>query len=167
MMFGQQQPINRGAPPPRQDLGVAGAFASQPASFWVGSLASLCAIIGGIGPWATVWNLISISGTSMHGWREVGVGAVGLVMLGLHRLRGGRLPLIVAAVAAALGAILAITTLSKINSGGAVTVLGVEYRFLDAAWGLYLVLVGTITLLLSAFALTWRTFTSRTFRASR
>jgi hypothetical protein len=155
-MSEQQQPINRGAAPPRQDLGIAAAFANQPGSFWVASLASLGAIIGGVGPWATVLNFMSISGTSMHGWREVGVGAVGLVMLGLHQLRGGRLPLIIAGVAGALGATLAITTLSKITSGGAVTVLGVQYRYVDAAWGLYLVLVGTITLVLSASALAWR-----------
>jgi hypothetical protein len=157
-MSEHEQPINRGAAPPRPDLGVAPALANLPGSFWVASLASLGAIIGGIGPWATVWNLMSISGTSMHGWREVGVGAVGLVMLGLHRLRGARLPLIIAGVAGALGAWLAVATLSKIMSGGAVTVLGVEYRYVDAAWGLYLVLVGTITLTLSASALTWRAF---------
>jgi hypothetical protein len=83
-------------------------------------------------------------------------------MLGLHQLRGGRLPVITAGVAGALGATLAITTLSKITAGGAVTVLGVQYRYVDAAWGLYLVLVGTITLVLSASALAWRAF-----RASR
>jgi hypothetical protein len=119
-------------------------------------VASLCAIIGGVAPWATVWNFMSISGTSMHGWREVGVGVVGLVMLGLHQLRGARIPLIIAAVAGALGAALAFATLSKIISGGAMTVLGVQYRYMDAAWGLYLVLVGTVTLVVSASVLAWR-----------
>jgi hypothetical protein len=121
-------------------------------------LASLSAIIGGVAPWATVWNFMSISGTSMHGWREVGVGVVGLVMLGLYQLRGARIPLIIAAIAGALGAALAITTLSKIMSGGAMTVLGVEYRYMDAAWGLYLVLVGTISLVVSTSVLAWRAF---------
>jgi hypothetical protein len=157
-MSEQQEPINRGAAPPRHDLGVAAAFGKQPGGFWVALLASLSAIIGGIGPWATVWNFMSISGTSMHGWREVGVGGVGLVMLGLHQLRGARLPLIIAAVAGVLGAALAIATFSKIMSGGAMTVLGVEYRYMDAAWGLYLVLVGTITLAVSTSGLAWRAF---------
>jgi hypothetical protein len=77
-------------------------------------------------------------------------------MLGLHQLRGARLPLLVAAVAGALGAIQAIATLDKINSGGAVTVLGQHYRFLEPAWGLYLVLAGAIALVCSAAALAWR-----------
>jgi hypothetical protein len=157
-MSERQQPINRGAAPPREELRIPAAFANQPASFWLASLASLAVIIGDVGPWATVWSFVSISGTSMHGWREVGVGAVGLAMLGLHQVRGGRVALIVAGVAGALGAMLAITTLTKISSGGAVTVLGVEYRYVDAAWGLYLVLVGTITLVVSASALAWRAF---------
>jgi hypothetical protein len=157
-MSEQQQPINRGAAPARQDLGIAAAFANQSGSFWMASLASLSVIIGGVGPWATWLNSVSISGTSMHGWREVGVGAVGLVMLGAYQLRGGRLPLILAGVAGALGATLAIAALSKIHSGGAVTVLGVQYRYLDAAWALYLVLIGTITLVFSASVLAWRSF---------
>jgi hypothetical protein len=157
-MSERQQPINRGSAPPRHDLGVAAAFANQPGSVWAALLASLSAIIGGVAPWATVWNFMSISGTSMHGWREVGVGVVGLVMLGLYQLRGARIPLIIAAIAGALGAALAITTLSKITSGGAITVLGVEYRYMDAAWGLYLVLVGTISLAVSTSVLAWRAF---------
>lgn len=119
-------------------------------------MASLAVIIGGVGPWATWLNSVSISGTSMHGWREVGVGAVGLVMLGLYQLRGGRVPLIAAAVAGALGLILAIAALNRILTGGAVTVLGFQYRYMDAAWGLYLVLVGTIALVSSVATLAWR-----------
>jgi hypothetical protein len=134
------------------------AFANQPAGVWMGSLASLGVIIGGVGPWATWLNSVSISGTSMHGWREVGVGVVGLVALGLYQLRGGRLPLVVAAVAGILGAILAVSALDKIVSGGAVTVFGVEYRYMDVAWGLYLVLAGTVTLVLCACVLAWRDF---------
>jgi hypothetical protein len=77
-------------------------------------------------------------------------------MLGLHLVRPGRLPLLVAAAAGALGAIQAIATLSKIESGGAVTVFGFHYRYLDPAWGLYLVLAGAIALVVSASALAWR-----------
>jgi hypothetical protein len=79
-------------------------------------------------------------------------------MLGLHHLRGGRLPLIVVGVAGALGATQAIATWSKITSGGTMTVFGVQYRYMDVAWGLYLVLVGTITLLCCASVLAWRAF---------
>jgi hypothetical protein len=80
----------------------------------------------------------------------------GLAMLALHQLRGARLPLILAGVAGALGATQAITTLDKINSGGAVTVLGQQYRYVDPAWGLYLVLTSAIVLVCAASALAWR-----------
>lgn len=103
MMSSQpQQPINREVVRPRQPQSEAGnsyvrldaALWHQPAGFWVTALAAVGVIIGSIGPWARWLNFVSISGTSMHGWREVGVGAVALAMLGLHRPRGGRLPLI-------------------------------------------------------------------------
>jgi hypothetical protein len=135
---------------------IAAAFAVQPASFWLASLASLGLIIGGVGPWATEFGLLSVSGTSMHGWREVTVGVVGLAMLGLYQLRGTRLALIVAAVGGALGALQAIATLNEIESGGAVSVLGQEYRYLDPAWGLYLVLGCAIALVCFASAIAWR-----------
>jgi hypothetical protein len=92
----------------------------------------------------------------MHGWRAVTVGVVGFAMLGPHQLRGARLPLIVAGVAGALGAMQAVATLGEINSDGAVTVLGQQYRYLDPAWGIYLVLAGAIALVCSASALAWR-----------
>jgi hypothetical protein len=146
----------RGAHASRQRAEIAAGLASQPASFWVAALASLGIIIGGVGPWATAFGFESFSGTSMHGWREVIVGVVGLAMLALHQLVGARLPLIVASVTGALGAFGALATVSKIHSGGAVTVLGQQYRYVDPAWGLYLVLVAAIVLMCSASVLTWR-----------
>jgi hypothetical protein len=156
-MSEQRQSTDREPASPRQQpLEMPAAFAGQPASFWVASLASLGMIIGGVGPWATEFGFLSFSGTSMHGWRAVMVGVVGLAMLGVHQLLGARLPLIVAAVGGALGAVQAIATLGKINSGGVVTVLGQHYRYLDPAWGLYLVLVSAIALACSTSALAWR-----------
>ena len=144
-----------------EDLRIPAGVLSQPASFWVASLASLGIIIGGIGPWATYLNYVSISGTSMHGWREVAVGAVALVMLGLYQMSGWRPPLIGAGVVGVLGLIGAIDALHSITSGGAVTVLGITYRFISAAWGVYLVLAGTIVLTLCIALLMWQVFRSR------
>jgi hypothetical protein len=143
------------ATPPRARVDVEAAL-GQPASFWLAALASMCMIIGGVGPWATAFTLMSLSGTSMEGWREVIAGIVALGMLGLYQLLGARLPLIVAGIAGALGAMQALATLGRIHSGGAVNVLGQQYRYLDAAWGLYLVLAGAIALLCCAVALARR-----------
>jgi hypothetical protein len=142
--------------PKETRIGIAATLARRPASFWSASLASLLIVIGGVGPWATEFGFVSLSGTSMHGWREVAVGAVGLAMLALYELLGVWPPLIVAAAAGALGALGALATVSRIRSGGAFTVLGQSYRYLDPAWGLYLVLVAAIVLLGSASALAWR-----------
>ena len=155
-MSDQPQSTNRDAAPPQQRPEIAAAFAAQPASFWSASLASLAVIVGGVGPWATAWGFLSLSGTSMHGWRAVFMGVVGLAMLALHQLRGTRIPLLVAGVAGALGAMQAIATLGQINSNGAVTVLGQEYRYVDPAWGLYLVFCAGIVLACSVAVLAWR-----------
>jgi hypothetical protein len=117
-------------------------------------MACLAIVIGSVAPWSMAYGFMSFSGTRMHGWNEIGVAGLGLAMLGAHRMLEARLPLLVAAVAGALGAIQAVGTLTKIGSDGSVTVFGIQYRFLDPAWGLYLVLAGTIALACSA-ALTW------------
>jgi hypothetical protein len=148
-MSEQQHPAERGSVLP-------GTLAAQPAAFWMAMLGSLGMIVGGIAPWATAFTFQSFSGTRMHGWREVAAGVLALIMLGLYQARPARPPLIGAAVIGALGAIGAIATWSKIQSGGVFTAFGVEYRYLDPAWGLYLVLGGALTLLFTASALAWR-----------
>jgi hypothetical protein len=143
--------------PPRQRAGLAEALAARPGSFWLASLAALAMIIGGVGPWATAFGMASLSGTDMQGWREVAAGALALAMLGVYGARGARLPLLVAAVAGALGAVQAFATTARIDSDGAVTVLGQQYRYLDPAWGVYLVLVGAVVLACCASSLLLRT----------
>jgi hypothetical protein len=155
-MAEQQRSTDRDLVAPRQRVEIPGSIAAAPASFWLASLASLGLIIGGIAPWATEFGFVSLSGTSMHGWRAVMVGVLGLAMLAAHQLRGARLPLVVAGVGGALAAWLAVAALSKINSDGAVSVFGQQYRFLDAAWGLYLVLAAGIALACATSALMWR-----------
>jgi hypothetical protein len=125
-------------------------------SFGAALLSCVGLIIGGVGPWATWLNSVSISGTSMHGWREVVVGVVGLEMLGLHHFRGGRVPLIVAGVTGAFGLVLGIGALHQIASHGVVNIFGVQYQYLDPAWGLYLVMAAASGLVLCAALLLWR-----------
>ena len=135
--------------------GVTGALAAQAAAYWLGIVGSLGMIVGGLAPWATSFGLQSFSGTRMHGWREVAAGVLAVLMLGLYHVRPARLALIGAAAIGALGAIGAIVAWSKIQSGGVFTIFGVQYRYLDPAWGLYLVLGGALTLLFTASALAW------------
>jgi hypothetical protein len=138
---------------------------NPPVSFWVASLASLGVVIGGVGPWATWLNSVSISGTSLHGWREVAVGVVALILLWLYQWGGWLLAAVLAAVAAILGLVGAIDAINTVTNNGAVSLFGVTYRYLGVAWGLYLVLAGTIVLALSASVLAWGDVRARWLRA--
>jgi hypothetical protein len=138
-----------GAPPRAQAVTVV---AGRPASFWLAGAACILLIVGGFAPWATAFGYASLSGTSMHGWREVSAGAIGLVLLALHFWRGKRLPLIAAAALGVLGAVLALATLHDLRANGAVTVLFWQYRYVTPAWGLYVTLVGALALAVCAAA---------------
>jgi hypothetical protein len=133
-------------------VGAVTAVAGRPASFWLAGAACILLIVGGFAPWATAFGYASLSGTGMHGWREVSAGAIGLALLALHFWRGRRLPLIAAAVLGILGAILALATLHDLRANGAVTVLFWQYRYLRPAWGLYVTLVAAIALAVCAAA---------------
>ena len=136
---------------------LPGTYVAQAAAFWLALLGSLGMMVGGIAPWATAFTFQSFSGTRMHGWREVACGVLAVILLGAYHVRPARLWLIGAAVLGALGAFGAVVAWSKIQSGGVFTVLGVQYRYLDVAWGLYLVLGGALILCFAATALAWQT----------
>jgi hypothetical protein len=127
---------------------------AAPASLWLAAAASVALIVGGRAPWATAWGFISLDSSRLHGTDEVWTGVVSLALLVLYRVRGTRAALLVAAAGGALGAVQAVVTLVKISSGGALTLFGVEYRYVNAAWGLYLVRAAALALAGSA-ALTW------------
>jgi hypothetical protein len=156
---------DREFPRRQRPVAVTVPFAGQPASFWLAALAALAVIVGAVGPWMSAFGFPSISGTSLHGGREVVVGAVGLAMLALHGLRGYRLPLVMAALAGTIGALGAASGLHKISTDGAVTLFGYTYRYLHPSWGLYLVLAGGVALACFASILAWSTWrSSRTTR---
>jgi hypothetical protein len=147
---------------PRQSLP-----SSQPASFWLASLASLGIIIGGVGPWATWLNSVAISGTSLHGWREVAVGVVALAMLFIRQLGGRLVPTLIAAAMGVIGLVGGIDAINTVTREGAITIFGVTYRYLGAAWGLYLVVAGAAVLAVSASLLVWRDVRARRARPAR
>ena len=129
----------------------------ESAWFWLAAASALAVIIGAVGPWTTAWGVVELSGTGMHGWREVAIGASALALLGVHRVRGGALELVLAAVSGVIGATGAGVALSKINANDTLSVLGFHYTFLHPAWGIYLVLGGASLLVCCASALAWRT----------
>jgi hypothetical protein len=136
---------------------LPGTLAAPAAAFWLAVLGSLGTIVGGMAPWATAFALQSFSGTRMHGWRVVACGVLAVIMLGVYHVRPTRLPLIGAAVIGAFAALGGIIAWSRIQSGGVYTIFAVKYRYLDPAWGLYLVVGSALILVFTASALAWRT----------
>jgi hypothetical protein len=140
-----------------QRLTTPAAFNADTVCFWLAAASALGVIIGAVGPWASAWGVTELSGTAMHGWREVAVGVVALALLAVHRRRGRPLALVLAAVDGTIGAAGAITAISKINANDTLSIFGFHYTFLSPAWGLYLVLGGAIVLACCASTLAWRT----------
>jgi hypothetical protein len=139
-----------------QPITMPVAVKVEPVCFWLAVASALGVIIGAVGPWTTAWGVVPVSGTGMHGWREVAVGVVALALLAVHRRRGRALELLLVAIDGAIGASGAAVALSKINANDTLTVLGFHYTFLDPAWGIYLVLGGAIVLVCCASTLVWR-----------
>jgi hypothetical protein len=133
----------------------------EPVCFWLAVASALGVIVGAVGPWTTAWGVVPVSGTGMHGWREVAVGVVALALLAVHRRRGRALELLLVAVTGAIGASGAAVALSKINANDTLSVLGFHYTFLDPAWGIYLVLGSAIVLVGCASTLLWRSVRRR------
>jgi hypothetical protein len=149
----------------RPPLRIAAVPSLDGVCFWLATASALSVIIGAVGPWTTAWGLVPVSGTGMHGWREVTVGALALALLAVHHRRRGMLELLAAALTGLVGATGALVALSQIDDHDSFTVLGLHYTFLRPAWGVYAVLIGALTLAACASLLAWRTtYSSRSTR---
>ena len=139
-----------------EPIRLRAAVKVDPLCFWLAVAGALGVIIGAVGPWTTAWGVVPVSGTGMHGWREVAIGVVALALLAIHRRRGRALELLLVAVDGTIGASGAAVALAKINANDTLSVLGFHYTFLDPAWGIYLVLGSAIVLTGCASTLAWR-----------
>jgi hypothetical protein len=143
------------APPQRMPLPAA--IKPDTVYLWLAAASALGVIIGAVGPWASAWGVVQLSGTEMHGWREVAIGVIALALLAVFRWRGGALVLVLVAVDGWIGAAGATSAIAKINEHATLTILGFRYTFLTPAWGLYLVFGASLALACCASALAWRT----------
>jgi hypothetical protein len=118
---------------------------------WIGVLAGALTIVGAVGPWATVANQ-SFAGTDANRGVTVAVAAgVGLLLMALAAWKRLAWAAGLAAVAGLIAFGLTIWTFAAIGS------------FIDApegfpvgrGWGIWLALVGSIVLVVAAFAATF------------
>jgi uncharacterized protein DUF2510 len=68
-------------PQPQMKASKSASLTEQPRAFWLAAAGAALMIIGGLGPWATAFGTLDISGTKGDGWIVVGAGALGLVAL--------------------------------------------------------------------------------------
>lgn len=128
-------------PPPQLPPPPPPPAATRPPAFWWALGAAALTVIGGLGPWATVLRVAEVSGTrGGDGWLVVGAGLVAAFVLVVAPKAGP----VVALVAAVGAAFVGVVDLNNIDSRGA---------FVQPAWGIYIVLVGSMGLLAASLAL--------------
>jgi hypothetical protein len=132
---------------------ASSALGTQPGVYWLGLLSALLLIVGGFGPWATALNIVSISGTHGDGWIAIGIAVFAIVMLWLHASRGTRGPVIWVVLAGIAGAILGFVDRANIASKGSGDLLGEHVTLVRPAWGIYMVIVASLALAATGWAL--------------
>jgi hypothetical protein len=130
---------------------MQGGIGSRPAIFWLTAVSAVLMVVGGFGPWATALG-VTISGTDGgDGWFLIGPGllALGLLFVQVGR-PSARWPMILVVLLGALGALVAIVDLNDINNLGADDALFDDV--VDTGWALYLSLIASLAVVLSAIA---------------
>jgi hypothetical protein len=130
---------------------MQGGIGSRPGIFWWTAVSAVLMVVGGFGPWASALG-VSISGTDGgDGWFLIIPGLLILGLLFAQTARASaRWPMILVVLLGALGALVAAVDLNDINS------LGGQDAFLadaiDTGWALYLSLIASLSVILSAIA---------------
>jgi hypothetical protein len=123
-----------------------------PKTFWWAAGSIVLMLVGAFGPWATVLGVFTIRGTDDNaGWTVVGAAIVAAIALGFFVRWRQRWPCIVPFLAGAVGATVAGYNLSDISSSSDTVFAGVQIE--HPAWGIYVALSGSVSLLLASVAL--------------
>ena len=132
-----------------------------PKTFWWAAGSIVLMLVGAFGPWATVLGVFTIRGTDDNaGWTVVGAAIVAAIALGFFVRWRQRWPCIVPFLAGAVGAAVAGHNLSDISSSSDTLFAGVQIE--HPAWGIYVALSGSVSLLLASVALGVQTKTGGT-----
>jgi uncharacterized protein DUF2510 len=138
-------------PQPQMKASKSASLTEQPRAFWLAAAGAALMIIGGLGPWATAFGTLDISGTKGDGWIVVGAGALGLVALWFFFAGQRRLALaVLAGLCGLAGAGTAIYDLVKLSGAGSEEFFGEDVDLVDPAWGIYAAAAGSCALSVAA-----------------
>jgi hypothetical protein len=123
-------------------------MANEPRSFWWAIASCVLMLLGGFGPWARIFGVISVNGTDGDGWIVIiaAVIAAGLIVLRQRRALG-RWPLIIALLAAVIAAATAIYDWTDLNR------VADQLGIIHAGWGIYVSTIGSCSLVLACIGL--------------
>lgn len=127
---------------------------SAPPGVWAAIVATVLLVVGGFGPWATAFGVVSIDGTRGDGWIVIAAGAAAVALTGIW-LRGRRrwwvlgLVWVCAAVAGATAGY----DLHEARAASDQDFFGERVSLVQPAWGLYLSLGAAALLNLATGAL--------------
>lgn len=110
-------------------------------------------VIGAFGPWVSVLGVITINGTDdgKDGWIVFGAAVVGAIALAFYAWRHKRWLVVIALLAGLAGAATAGYDINDIGNVGSGSLFGNEVA--SRKWGIYLALVGSISLALASIGL--------------
>jgi uncharacterized membrane protein (UPF0136 family) len=124
-----------------------------PKSFWFATGSLVPMLVGAFGPWVTVAGIVTIEGTDggRDGWLVVGAAAIAAVALVLYIRSRRRWVIALPLLAGLAGAATTGYDISDIN--GVASGNGLLGGLVNTEWGIYLALVGSISLALATVAL--------------
>ncbi len=114
----------------------------KPLVAWIAASAAAM-VIGALGPWASVADLVTVNGTEGDGWYIFGAGLLTAALAVPVLLRNtARRSLLIAAVVGAIATLITAVDLADISSFAGSDGFG---SIVDTGWGLYLALAGSIS----------------------
>ncbi len=123
-------------------FGSAESADHKPLAIWV-ALSAAAMVIGGLGPWASIADVATVSGTDADGWFLIGGGLLAAALALPVLLKGrARRSLIVATAVGALATLIAAVDIADVNGLAGSEVFGLT---VDTGWGLSLALIGSMS----------------------
>jgi hypothetical protein len=118
-------------------------------------------VIGAFGPWVKVFGIVTINGTDggRDGWVVIGAAAVAALPLLIYARAHRKWLLVFPVLAGLAGAATAAYDISDISRLGSGSVFGAGDTF-STEWGIYLALVGSLSLTLASLVLMVRRVTA-------